>query len=130
MIVRVLVTSLGLCAALAQAAVPSSFDEGRRLRASDSGRALLLIEDAARAGHVPAMFILSSMLMAGEGTPRDEARGRQWLERAVEEENPEAMQQLALYLHDGLAGYARDEQRAAQLMRKMAHALKHRGHAH
>lgn len=130
MIVRLLALSLGLSAALAQAAVPPSFDQGRLLRASDSSRALVLIEDAARSGHAPAMFILSSMLMAGEGTARDEARARQWLERAVEEDYPEAMQQLAFYLQDGLAGYPRDEQRAAQLMRKMAHALKHRGHGH
>ena len=107
-----------------------AFDQGRQLRATDSKRAFVLIEDAAKAGHAPAMFILSSMLMAGEGTTRDEQRGRQWLEQAASEEYPEAMQQLALFLQDSAGGYARDEQRAAQLMRKMGHALKHREHGH
>lgn len=128
MIVRALLLSL-CCCTLAQAA-PAAFDQGRQLRATDSARALVLIESAARSGHAPAMFILSSMLMAGEGGPRDEARSRQWLEKAAEEDNPEAMQQLALHLQDGTGGYARDEKRAAQLMRKMAHALKHRAHGH
>lgn len=131
MIARMLILAALWCsAALVHAAPSSSFDQGRQLRASDSSRALILIEDAAKSGHPPAMFILSSMLMAGEGAPCDPLRARQWLERAVTEEYPEAMQQLALHLQDGAAGYARDEQRAAQLMRKMAHALKHRGHGH
>ncbi|QYF93277.1 SEL1-like repeat protein [Massilia sp. PAMC28688] len=130
MMARLLLMPLALAAALAQAAVPPSFDQGRQLRKSDSARALVLIEAAAKAGHAPAMFILSSMLMAGEGTARDEARARQWLERAVDEDNPEAMQQLAYYLQDGLGGYARDEQHAAQLLRRMAHALRHRAHGH
>ncbi len=130
MIVRALGLALALCTGLAQGADSTAFDQGRQLRATDSARAFALIEAAARAGHTPAMFILSSMLMAGEGAPRDEARGRQWLEQAAEEDNPEAMQQLALYLQDGAGGYPRDEQRAAQLLRKMAHALKHRAHGH
>lgn len=130
MIPRALTLLAWLYALSAQATASPAFDEGRRLRASDSARAFVLIDSAARAGHPPAMFILSSMLMAGEGAPRDDARSREWLERAAEEDYPEAMQQLALYLQDGAGGYARDEQRAAQLMRKMAHALKHRAHDH
>lgn len=117
-----------MCGALAQAAPQPAFDLGRQLRGSDSVRAFALIEQAARSGHVPAMFILSSMLASGEGRAKDAASARAWLEKAVEEEHPEAMQQLAMHLQDGSGGYARDEQRAALLLRKMAHALKHRQH--
>lgn len=115
-----------LVAALAQPA----FDQGRAVRASDGKAALALIGQAASQGHAPAMFVLSSMLMAGEGGPRDEALARHWLEQAVERDNAEAMQQLALHLQDGSGGYPRDEQRAAQLLRKVAHLLKHQAHGH
>ena len=114
--------------------VRAAFDLGRMYRngiavVRDSPRAYLLIEAAARGRHAPAMFILSNMLAAGEGTAPDEARARQWLEDAAELEYPEAMQQLALHLRGGTLGYSPDEARSAQLVRKMAHAMKHR-HQH
>lgn len=119
-----------LWSAVAQAASSPSFDLGRQLRGQDSVRAFSLIEQAAKGGHAPAMFILSSMLAAGEGHAPDERLARAWLERAADNDNPEAMQQLAMHLQDGSGGYARDEQRAALLLRKAGHALKHRGHGH
>lgn len=134
-----LVLALALCggAALAQAAAPhdAAFDLGRKYRHGDgvprdSVRAFALIHGAARGKHPPAMFIVSSMLAAGEGAPRDEAAARKWLEAAAEGEYPEAIQQLAMHLQDGAPGFERDERRAAQLMRQMAHAMKHRAHGH
>jgi len=68
------------------------------------------------------------MLQAGEGAPRDDAAARRWLEAAAQREYPEALQQMALHIQDGTLGYARDEARAAQLMRAVAHAMKHRVH--
>ena len=120
------------CVALAAIASPqgSAFDEGRRYRhgdgvAVDSARAFALIERAAQQGDAAAMFTLSNMLEAGEGAPRDRKAAHKWIEAAAQRECPPALQQLALYLQDGLMGYEADRVRAAQLMRLAAHAVKH-----
>jgi TPR repeat protein len=124
---------MALCAACAQAAAApqTDFDLGRMYRNGvgmerDSVRAFALIRQAARDGHAPAMFILSAMLAAGEGAPKDVAEARRCLEAAAELELPEAMQQLAMNLREGAPGFERDEARAAQLMNEVAHAMKHR----
>lgn len=120
-----------LCgAAIAAHAAPSLFDQGRMYRhgngvTRDSVRAFDLIAQAAHGGDAAAMFTLSNMLEAGEGTPRDRAAARRWLEAAAEREFPAALQQLALHLQDGTMGYAADQVRSALLMREAAHALKH-----
>ncbi len=108
------------------AAAAADYEQGRRQRGSDSVRAMAHFEAAARLHHPAAMFALSNMLAAGEGAARDETAARRWLERAADLDYPEALQQMALHLHDGSLGYPRDEQRAAQLMRAVAHALQHR----
>ena len=130
---------LALCAAALHApahAAPqldATFELGRQYRHGadmprDSARAYALIESAARAGHSPAMFIAAAMLATGEGVRRDVVLARRWLEAAAELENPEAMQQLAMNLREGAPGFERDEQRAAQLLDELAHAMKHRAH--
>ncbi len=120
------------CVAVAASGAPqrSPFDEGRMYRhgdgvAVDSKRAFALIERAARHGDAAAMFTLSNMLEAGEGAPRDRKAAQRWLEAAAQREFAPALQQLALYLQDGLMGYAADKARAAQLLRMAAHAVKH-----
>ncbi len=135
MMLRCLVAMLVLCAGAVQAAaqIEANFDLGRMYRhgagvAQDSARAYALIDSAARAGHPPAMFIVSTMLAQGEGTPKDTARARRWLEAAADVEYPEALQQLAMNFREGAPGYERDEERAAQLLRELAHAMKHRAH--
>lgn len=135
MIVRRLAATLALCAAAVQAAPQpgTDFDLGRMYRhgagvAQDSARAFALIDRAARDGHPAALFIAAAMLAAGEGAPKDVARSRRYLEAAAELEYPEALQQLAMNLREGAPGYARDEERAAQLLRELAHAMKHRAH--
>ena len=131
---RKLAAALLLCTAclpaLADALAQARFDQGRQIRKADSARAMGLIAQAAEGGHAAAMFILSGMLAQGEGSVADPAASRLWLERAATLENPEALQQLAMNLQYGAAGYERDEVRAAQLMRQVAHALKHRAHGH
>ena len=129
---RLATAGLLLWAACVQAA-PSQddFDLGRRYRNGigverDSARGFALIDKAARAGHAAAMFILSVMLAAGEGAPKDGAAARRWLEAAAELELPEAMQQLAMNLRQGAPGFEHDEARADQLMNEVAHAMKHR----
>lgn len=84
---------------------------------------------SAHAGVPAAMYLLSNMLYAGDGIERDEGAAREWLEAAAERDHPEAMQQLAMGLRDGSMGFARDEQRAAVLIKEMAHAMKHRAPA-
>lgn len=109
----------------------AAFELGRQYRNGigverDGARAIAYLETAARLRHPAAMFTLSNMLGAGEGAPRNERAARQWLEAAAQLEYPEALQQMALHVQHGSLGYARDEQRAAQLMRVTAHAMKHR----
>jgi TPR repeat protein len=128
---RRLALCMCLLAAAAQAAPPGDFDLGRRYRHGDgvprdSVRAFGLIERAAGRGEAAAMFTLSNMLQAGEGTAIDRAASRKWLEAAAERECPEALQQLALNLQDGAMGYEVDRARSAQLLREAAHALQHR----
>ena len=130
MMPRLVVATLVLCAAAAQAATPD-FDLGRMYRngsgvARDSARAFVLIERAAGDGDPAAMFIAAAMLAAGEGTRKDVARSRRWLEACADLEYPEAMQQLAMNFREGATGYERDEARAAQLLNELAHAMKHR----
>lgn len=96
--------------------------------AQDSARAFALIDRAAREGYPAAMFIAAAMLAAGEGAPKDAARARRYLETAAELEHPEALQQLAMNFSEGAPGYERDDERAAQLLRQLAHAMKHRAH--
>ena len=74
---------------------------------------------AARREVPEAMFILANMLLAGDGVARDEAEARRLLEAAAQLDYAEAWQQLALMEPDPV--------KAAQLMRRAAHALTHRG---
>jgi TPR repeat protein len=118
------------CVALAGQAAPSAFDQGRMYRNGegvrrDPVRAFRLIGAAAEAGNADAMFTLSNMLAAGEGTAPDAKAAMLWLERAASLECAAALQQLALNLQDGLNGYPVDRERAAQLMRDAAHAARH-----
>lgn len=73
---------------------------------------------AAARGMPEAMFMLATMLLDGDGVPRDEAAARRWLEAAAEQDYPEAWQQLGLL--------EQDPQKAAQYMRRASHALSHR----
>ncbi|MES2318451.1 MAG: hypothetical protein V4631_13260 [Pseudomonadota bacterium] len=129
---RPLLACLLLVATAAQCA-PGTFELGRMYRhgsgvVPDSARGFALIRQAAGDGDAAAMFTLSNMLEAGEGAPRDRAAARKWLEAAAQAESPEALQQLALNLQDGLMDYEIDRKRSADLMRKAAHAMKHRAH--
>ncbi|SFD66654.1 tetratricopeptide repeat protein [Massilia yuzhufengensis] len=115
------------CALLAQPAMAQHGDEGdiayRRGLAyrggGDGALAVHWLGVAAGRGMPEAMFMLANMLLEGQGVPRDEAAARRWLEAAAELDYPEAWQQLALM--------EQDPERAAQLMRRAAHALTHRG---
>ena len=111
----------------------AQFDQGRAYRngdgvQADPVRACALIDAAARQAHAAAMFTLSNMLANGEGCAQDQARAKQVLEAAAQLEYPEALQQVALHTRDGVMGFERNEALSAQLMRKAAHALKHRAH--
>lgn len=102
--------------------VDVAFQRGLLHRSGDPSLALHWLGVAAARGMPEAMFVLANMLLEGEGEGkggvRDEAAARRWLEAAAELDYPEAWQQLALL--------EPDPQRAAQLMRRAAHALTHR----
>lgn len=131
-----LFAAAGACAQpLPPAGAGAQFDLGRRYRngvgvARDPAQAYALILSAAQREHSAAMFLLSNMLAEGDGVARNEAQARKWLEAAAALEYPEALQQMALHVREGTLGYARDDERAALLMRQAAHAMKHRAHAH
>ncbi|MEW6760625.1 MAG: hypothetical protein AB1437_07355 [Pseudomonadota bacterium] len=113
--------------ALAQPAMAQHGDEGdiayRRGLAYKSGGdgalAAHWLGVAASRGMPEAMFMLATILLEGDGVARDEAKARAWLEAAAELDYPEAWQQLGLM--------EPDPQKAAQYMRRAAHALTHRG---
>jgi TPR repeat protein len=112
---------------LAQPAMAQHGDEGdiayrRGLMYRGGGDAALAVHwlgVAAGRGMPEAMFVLANMLLDGEGGPRDEAAARRWLEAAAALDYPEAWQQLGLM--------ETDPEKAAQYMRRAAHALTHRG---
>ena len=111
----------------AEYALGRQYRNGSAVR-RDPVQALHHMRAAAAQGHAGAMFALSNMLMAGEGAPRDPVAARRYLEASAALDYPEALQQLALHIQDGSLGFARDPQHAAQLMRAMEHAMKHRLH--
>ena len=73
---------------------------------------------AAARGMPEAMFLLANMLLEGDGVPKDEAEARRWLIEATQLDYPEAWQQLGMM--------EKDPEKAAQYMRRAAHALTHR----
>ena len=85
----------------------------------DAALAVHWLGVAAARGMPEAMFMLATMLLEGDGAPRDEATARRWLEAAAELDYPEAWQQLGLM--------EADPEKAGQYMRRAAHALTHRG---
>ncbi|VXB67040.1 tetratricopeptide repeat protein [Massilia sp. 9I] len=112
---------------LAQPVMAQHGDEGdialrRGLSYRDGGNAPLAahwLGVAAARGMPEAMFLLANMLLEGDGVPKDEAAARRWLEAATEQDYPEAWQQLGMM--------EKDPEKAAQYMRRAAHALTHRG---
>lgn len=87
----------------------------------DNGEAALAahwLGVAASRGMPEAMFLLANMLLEGDGVPKDEAAARRWLEQATQMDYPEAWQQLGMM--------EKDPEKAAQYMRRAAHALTHR----
>lgn len=114
---------------LAQPAMAQHGDEGdaayRRgmsYRANgDAALAAHWLGVAASRGMPEAMFLLANMLLEGDGVPRDEAAARRWLEAATQLDYPEAWQQLGMMEQDPV--------KAAQYLRRAAHALTHRAEA-
>lgn len=86
--------------------------------AGDAALAAHWLAVAASRGMPEAMFLLANMLLEGDGVPKDEAAARRWLEQATQLDYPEAWQQLGMM--------EKDPERAAQYMRRAAHALTHR----
>ena len=69
-------------------------------------------------GNAHAMFLLSNLYREGSGVAQDAAKSRVLLEQAAEHEYPPAIQELAMTVQTGDALSARDETRAAQLLKE------------
>ena len=65
----------------------------------DKGKALYWFEKAAEQGQADAQFICGGMYFAGEGTARDKARAKQWIQKAASQtENQNAQEAAANFL--------------------------------
>ncbi len=69
-------------------------------------------------GNAHAMFLLANMYREGSGVTQDAAKARVLLEEAAEHEYPPAIQELAITVQTGDALTARDEVRAAYLLKE------------
>lgn len=87
----------------------------------DDAAALRSLEQAARRGVAPAMFILANMLLE-----TDEEQARFWLDAACDAEYPEALQQKSVALAEGRMGYAHSEEQANLYLKMATHAMGHR----
>lgn len=88
---------------------------------ADARQAEHWLRIAAEAGIADSQFLLAQMLLADHP-----AEARSWLEKAAEQEHPEAAQQLAMAYQRGELGLQADPQAAAQQLAEAQHALHHR----
>jgi TPR repeat protein len=88
---------------------------------ADARQAERWLRIAAGAGIADSQFLLAQMLLADHP-----AEARSWLEKAAEQEHPEAAQQLAMAYQRGELGLPADPQAAAQQLAEARHALHHR----
>jgi len=88
---------------------------------ADARQAEHWLRIAASAGIADSQFLLAQMLLADHP-----AEARTWLEKAAEQEHPEAAQQLAMAYQRGELGLQADAQAALQQLAEAQHALHHR----
>jgi TPR repeat protein len=91
----------------------------------DDPQAVAWLERAAKANLPAALFLLGGLYRDGRGVPVNHARAVECLEAAAEAELPEAIEALALAYRGGELGLARDEPKAAELLRELEHAIRH-----
>ena len=112
--------------AAGQGSGPAAYYLGLMLKngmggAQDDAAALRSLEQAARRGVAPAMFILANMLLE-----TDAQQARFWLDAACDAEYPEALQQKSVALAEGRMGYAHSEEQANLYLKMATHAMGHR----
>ncbi|CAM9403938.1 unnamed protein product [Ectocarpus fasciculatus] len=81
----------------------------------DEERALELFKAAATGGFVPAIHAAASMMEAGKGGDKEDAKAVQWLEVAMEAGDPMAYSTLATWYTAGRAGLELDHDKAFEL---------------
>jgi localization factor PodJL len=86
---------------------------------ADYAKAFQLYLKAAQAERSYSQFMVSNMLLSGEGTPRDGHAGIEWMEKAAENGYPPALYGLAVFRLFGF-GVEQDEAAAAALFEKAA----------
>ena len=97
-------------------------EAGARQRTETIGRARKLLEEAAAAGHGPAMADLAGHLAVGnDGFPQDPARARTLLDTAIAAGSRSATYELALLI-DNCSGFPNDPKQARALYLKSAEA--------
>jgi len=85
----------------------------------DYAAAFPLYVKAAQSGRSYSQFMVSNMLLNGEGTPRDGHAGIEWMSRSAENGYPPAIYSLGVFSLFGF-GVEQDEKEAAILFEKAA----------
>jgi TPR repeat protein len=113
-------------AALAAESPDALYERARALDRSEQGKkplveAAKLYEQAAEAGHLPAMTRVGVMFVMGEGVEEDEPRGAKWIRRAAEASHPAAQREYGILFGEGW-GVEEDDVEALVWFRKAAAA--------
>ncbi len=103
------------------------YETGRGGLSRDYAKANRSYRDAAALGDVTAMRNLHAMYRYGNGVQKDLKEALMWLQRAVDENNPEAIRIMGKLLAFGEEGTTADPVRGASLLRQAA--LKNDGQA-
>jgi serine/threonine protein kinase len=105
------------------AIVARRYDEGNGF-AEDPKEALVWYRKAAEAGDSASMTRLGAAYARGRGVKKDEALSTRWYSEAATRQDPEAEFQVGMMLVKGKGGYAQDEAKGLEWIRKAA------GHGH
>lgn len=93
---------------------------GRGGLTRDDAKANQFYREAAALGEVTAMRNLHGMYRGGNGVQKDLKEALMWLQRAVDENNPEALRIMGKFLAFGEEGTTPDPVRGASLLRQAA----------
>jgi TPR repeat protein len=75
---------------------------------------------SAKNGVADAQYMVAQMLLFSDGVSANSIEGKQWLEKAAQQEHVEAARDLGLYLLEGDFGWPRDSQRGVWFLERAA----------
>ena len=108
---------MGVVEAWPEIARRYSTGDGRRKNDAEAAR---WYRKAAETGHVPSMLRLAELLDRGQGVRKDEAEAGRWYSLAAEQRDPEGEFQIAMRLLTGKGGFARDDTKGMEWLRRAA----------